>query len=189
MTPHDFARILRVMRKIILALAVSLDGYVARENGDVDWLKMQDLSEAADESREFFASIDAILWGRKTFSKSEEMGGDLNMFGAVMNYVFTRTPRTSEIKNLQFVSENAAEFAADLKRTNGENILLMGGGNVAATFFAAGLIDEMILGIQPVILGGGIPLFPPPQKQLELERIDVKLRKSGTVQISYRVKN
>ncbi|HEX8637568.1 MAG TPA: dihydrofolate reductase family protein [Pyrinomonadaceae bacterium] len=177
------------MRKIILALAVSLDGYIARENDDVDWLKVQDLSEAADESREFFASIDTILWGRKTFSKGEEMGGDLNMFGAVMNYVFSRTPRTSDVENLQFVSENAAEFVENLKLTDGKNILLMGGGNIAATFFAADLIDEMILGIQPVVLGRGIPLFPPLQKQIELERIDVKLRKSGTVQISYRVKN
>ena len=60
---------------------------------------------------------------------------------------------------------------------------------MAQTFFAAGLIDELILGVQPVVLGSGIPLFPSPQKQIELERTDVKLRKSGTVQISYRVKN
>lgn len=177
------------MRKIILALAVSLDGYIARENGAVDWLKMQDLSEGADESREFFASIDAILWGRKSLTKGEEMGGDIDMYGKVMNYVFTRAVRRSDRENLVFVSENVAEFVRDLKRRDGKNILLMGGGDIARTFFAEGLIDEMILGVQPVILGAGIPLFPPPQKQIELERIDVKLRKSGTVQISYRVKN
>jgi len=64
----------------------------------------------------------------------------------------------------------------------------MGGGNLAKTFFEEGLIDELIIGIQPVILGKGIPLFLPQERQMELERFDVKMRESGTVQISYRVK-
>jgi dihydrofolate reductase len=179
----------RSMRKVILGLAVSLDGYIARENGDVDWLKMEDLTEAAIEMKEFFASIDTIFFGRKTFSKGEEMGGDINMYGKVMNYVFSRTPRRSEIKNLVFVSENIGEFVEDLKRQDGENILLMGGGDLAKTFFEEGLIDELIIGVQPVILGKGIPLFLPHDRQTELERFDVKTRNSGTVQISYRVKN
>lgn len=176
------------MRKVILALAVSLDGFIARENGDVDWLKMQDLSEAADESKEFFASVDTIFFGRATYEKGLEMGGA--KFGDnIKCFVFTRSPRASIDANLQFVSENAVEFVENLKKQNGKNILLMGGGKIAETFFAENLIDEMILGIQPVILGAGIPLFVSPQKQIELERIDVKTRKSGTVQISYRVKN
>jgi dihydrofolate reductase len=177
------------MRKIILALAVSLDGYIARENGDVDWLKMQDLTEAADESKEFFASIDTIFFGRATYEKGLEMGGGANFGDGIKCCVFTRSPRTSDDANVQFVSENVVEFVKDIKRSNGKNILLMGGGKIAAKFFAENLIEEMILGIQPVILGAGIPLFVSPQKQIELERTDVKLRKSGTVQISYRVKN
>lgn len=175
------------MRKIIFGIAASLDGYIARENGDVDWLKMQDLTEAASETKEFFASIDTIFFGRKTFSKGEELGGDLKMYGDVMNYVFTRTPRPSEIENLRFVSGDVAGFVRDVRRRDGKNILLMGGGEIAATFFAENLIDEMILAVQPVILGAGIPLFPPGGKQIELERIDVKTRQSGTVQISYHV--
>jgi dihydrofolate reductase len=177
------------MRKVILALAVSLDGYIARENGDVDWLKMQDLSEAADESKEFFAAIDTIFFGRKTYEKGLEMGGGASFGNNIKCCVFTRSPRESVDANLQFVSENIVEFVENLKKQNGKNILLMGGGEIAATFFAENLIDEMILGVQPVILGAGIPLFVKPQKQIELERIDVKTRKSGTVQISYRMKN
>lgn len=177
------------MRKVILALAVSLDGYIARKNGDIDWLKMQDLSEAADESKGFFASIDTIFFGRVTYEKGLEMGGGSGFGDGITCCVFTRTPRESNNANLQFVSQNIVEFVENTKKRNGKNILLMGGGNVAETFFAADLIDEMILGIQPVILGAGIPLFVSPQKQIELERTDVKLRKSGTVQISYRVKN
>lgn len=176
------------MRKVILGLAASLDGYIARENGDVDWLKMEDLTEGAEEMKEFFASIDTIFWGRKTLSKGEEMGGDINMYGKVMNYVFSYTPRQSEIENLVFISENVVEFVENLKRQDGKNILLMGGGNLAKTLFEEGLIDELIIGIQPVILGKGIPLFLPQERQMELERLDVKMRESGTVQISYRVK-
>ena len=178
------------MRKIILALAASLDGYIARENGDVDWLKMEDLAEGADEMNEFFASIDSIFYGRKTFMKGEELGGGEGAeMSGIMNYVFSRTPRTSERKDVKFISENVKEFVEDLRRQDGKNILLMGGGNLAKTFFEEGLIDELIIGIQPVILGKGIPLFPPRENQIELERFDVKMRKSGSVQISYRVKN
>jgi dihydrofolate reductase len=176
------------MRKVIFGLAASLDGYIARENGDVDWLKMEDLTEAADEMRELFASIDTMFWGRKTLSKGEEMGGDVNMYGEMMNYVFSHTPRESEIENVKFISENVAPFVENLKRQDGKNILLMSGGDLAKTFFEEGLIDELVVGIQPVILGKGIPLFPPRENQIELERFDVKTRKSGTVQISYRVK-
>ncbi len=178
------------MRKIIFALAASLDGYIARENGDVDWLKMEDLTEGAEESKEFFNSIDTIFFGRKTYQKGLEMGaGDGGGFGDITCYVFTRTARESDDKNLRFVSENVKEFAENLKLQDGKNILLMGGGNLAKTFFEENLIDELIIGVQPVILGKGIPLFLPHDRQTGLERFDVKTRKSGTVQISYHVKN
>lgn len=177
------------MRKVILALALSLDGYVARENGAVDWLKMEDLAEGKDEMAEFFASIDTIFYGRKTYEKGLEMSGGKDYYGdAIMNYVFSRTPKRSEQKNLQFVSENVREFVENLKRQDGKNIWLMGGGNLAKTFFEEHLIDELILGIQPTILGKGLPLFFPHDRQSDLERLDVKTRRSGSVQITYRVK-
>lgn len=177
------------MRKVILALAVSLDGYIARENGDVDWLKMGDLTEAADEVKDFFASIDTIFFGRKTYEKGLELGGDLKIYGSkVKHYVFSHTLQISEYENLKFVSGNVKEFVEDLKQQEGKNILLMGGGILAKTFFEANLIDEIILGIQPTILGKGIPLFLPRETQTELKLLDVKTRKSGSVQISYQIK-
>lgn len=177
------------MRKVILALAMSLDGYTARENGAVDWLRMEDLTEAQSEMMEFFNSIDTIFYGRKTYEKGLEMSGGKDYYGdAIMNYVFTRTPQSSERKNLQFVSENVGKFVENLKSQDGKNIWLMGGGDLAKTFFEMSLIDELILGIQPTILGSGLPLFLPHKKQSDLERIDVKTRKSGSVQVTYRVK-
>ena len=176
------------MRKVILGLAVSLDGYIARENGDVDWLKMEDLTEGADEAKEFYNSIDAIFFGRKTYQKGLEMGG-ANGFGDISCYVFSRTAPPSDNVNLHFVSGNVKERVEELKRREGKNILLMGGGEIATLFFEESLIDELIIGIQPTILGKGIPLFLPHERQTELKRFDVKTRKSGTVQISYRVEN
>lgn len=170
-------------------MAVSLDGYIARENGDVDWLKMQDLTEAADEMKEFFESVDTILMGNKTYQKGLEMtGGDMKMYGNTKLYIFTHTSQTSSNENLQFVSGSVKEFVENLKQKDGKNILLMGGGILAKTFFKDKLIDEMILGIQPVILGKGIPLFLSQDNQFELELFDTKIRKSGTVQVSYRIK-
>lgn len=176
------------MRKVILALAVSLDGYIARENGAVDWLRMEDLTEAADEMKAFFVDVDTILFGRKTYEKGLELDGDMKMYGNVNHYIFSRTPKKSPRKNIQFVSENVKEFVENLKRQKGKNILLMGGGDLAKTFLEVGLIDEIILGIQPTILGKGIPLFLPQKRQINLELTDVKTRKSGTAQLSYRVK-
>jgi dihydrofolate reductase len=173
------------MRKVILGLAVSLDGYIARENGDVDWLRMEDLTEGAKEAKEFHKTIDAIFLGRKTYRKGLEMGGN---FGGIDCYVFSRTPSASAEANPHFISENVKERVEEMKRREGKNILLMGGGNLAKTFFAEDLIDELILGIQPVILGKGIPLFLPLERLIELERYDVKSRASGTVQISYRIR-
>jgi dihydrofolate reductase len=174
------------MRKVILGLAVSLDGYIARENGDVDWLSMEDLSEAADESKEFFGTVDTIIFGRKTYEKGLELGG-----GAIpgkTNYVFSHTLPEGEHKNINFVSENVKGFVEKLKQQEGKNILLMGGGNLAKTFFEEKLIDTIILGIQPKIIGRGIPLFLPHDRQTELQLIDVKTRQSGTVQVTYLVK-
>lgn len=88
------------------------------------------------------------------------MSGGKNYYGdATINYVFTRAPSTSERENLQFVSESTEEFVGNLKK-DGKNILLIG-GDLAKSFFEAGLTGELILGIQPTISGSGLPLFPP----------------------------
>lgn len=166
---------------------MSLDGYIARENGAVDWLEMNDLTEAEDEGKAFFETIDAVLFGRKTYEKGLEMGG--GAFPDKMNYIFTRSAaRADESENIKFISDDPKTFVQNLKQQTGKNILLMGGGAIAKTFFEEKLIDELILGIQAKIIGTGIELFLPHNGQTDLELIDVKTRRSGTVQVSYRIK-
>lgn len=174
------------MRKVILSLAVSLDGFIASKNGGVDWLAMEDLTEAADEMNEFFASIDTVLTGRKTYEKGIEFGQD--GYDGFENYIFTRNKRNSRKENIKFVSTEVWEFVENLKRQPGKDIWLTGGGELVRTFLEENLIDELILAVQSKIIGAGIPLFLPHERQLDLELLDVKKRKSGTVQIHYRIK-
>lgn len=175
------------MRKVIYALAASLDGFIATSEGGVEWLKMQDLEEGAEEMGEFFSGIDTILYGRKTFEKGLEMDDSGTEFKGIRNVVFSRSKTFAPIGNVEFVEGDAAEYVRVLKKADGKNILLMGGGEIAGFLMKKGLIDELIVGIQPVALGDGIPLFSRPLEIIELERTDVKLRRSGTVQVSYRV--
>ncbi len=174
------------MRKVIYALAASLDGFIATSEGGVEWLKMQDLEEGAEEMGEFFSGIDTILYGRKTFEKGLEMDDSGTEFKGIRNVVFSRSKTFAPIGNVEFVEGDAAEYVRNLKEADGKNILLMGGGEIAGFFMKKGLIDELIVGIQPVALGDGIPLFSGPLEITELERTGVKLRRSGTVQVSYR---
>lgn len=175
-------------RKVIYSLAASLDGFIATKDGSVDWLQMSDLEEGAEEMREFFASIDTILFGRKTYEKGLEMGGGPTYAG-IYNYVFTRSEKFESDGDIEFIKDDPERFVQDLKKKEGKDILLMGGGDLASTFLVAGLIDEIIVGIQPVVLGAGIPLFDGTIATCELERFDLKTRKSGTVQVSYRILN
>lgn len=176
------------MRKVIYSLAASLDGFIATKDGGVDWLKMQDLQEAGDEMSEFYMRIDTILYGRKTFEKGLEFNdGSWASFKGFRNIVFTSLQSFKPIANVEYVHDEAAGFVERLKEQEGKDILLMGGGEIGGALLENGLIDELIIGIQPVVLGEGIPIFAGPLSITELERTDTKLRKSGTVQISYLV--
>ena len=177
------------MREVVYFLAASLDGYIAREDGSVDWLKMEDLAEAGDEFMEFAASVDAVLFGRKTYEKGLELDEEPEgSFAGYTNYVFSRTPRDDDPPGAKFIDQDPVTFVTELKNQEGKNIWLMGGGELAGTLLNAGLVDEMVLSIQPVILGRGIPIFKEAREHINLKVEDIKHRKSGSVQVSYRIK-
>ncbi len=176
------------MRKVTFGTANSLDNFIARENGEVDWLLWSD--EAMALTGDYWSKIDAILMGRKTFevalknapenSESEETN--------IKTYVFSRTLKNGDHKNVEIISDNAAEFVRELKSQEGKEICLMGGGDFAGTLFEAGLIDEVGFNIHPVLLGSGVPLFLEMSKQIDLELIKCEPLKNGCVYVSYKVK-
>jgi dihydrofolate reductase len=176
------------MRKVTFGGANSLDNYFARKDNSVDWLMWSD--EAAEIMKDYWENIDAMLIGRKSYEAALEMTkGKKNsgIFG-VKTYLFSRTLKEAD-ERVELVSENAVEFVRDLKQQEGKDILLMGGGNLAKTFFEAGLIDEIGFNIHPVLLGSGIPLFYEMNRQIDLELIECRPFKNGCVYVLYKVKN
>ncbi|NNE67671.1 MAG: dihydrofolate reductase [Pyrinomonadaceae bacterium] len=175
------------MRKVIYFLAASLDGYIARVDGSVDWLREDDLEETGDELKAFAASVDTVLFGRKTWEKGLELDPSGESFTGYTNYVFSRSVRESDFPNVKFINEEAVEFVRKLKASEGKNIWLMGGGEIAAHFLNAGLIDEIRLNIQPVILGKGIPMFTNPDEFAAFESANVKKHESGSIEVTYKL--
>jgi dihydrofolate reductase len=161
------------MRKIVLGLGVSLDLYIARKNGALDFLSM----DWDYEWNAFFKTIDTVLMGRKTletvlkmFPKSKR-GKNPNPYPGMANYVFSRRKKKCDVEGIELVSGDLKTFVAKLKKKKGKNIWLSGGGELARSFLEQGLIDEISLGVVPVLIGSGIPLFP----ALKLRK-DIQLR-------------
>ena len=169
------------MRKVVLGLGISLDGYIARPDGAVDFLFMPKDYSMAD----FFKSIDTVVMGRKTYDKSREMGG--GSFGHSMKtYVFSHSPSPGVPEGLTFVNQSPATLLANLRKLPGKDIWLMGGGELARDFLKADLVDELYLGIVPVLLGEGIPLFPAGFPQRDFSLIENKTYTKGLIALKYR---
>ncbi len=170
------------MRKIVLGLGISLDGYIARPNGKVDFLFMpKDYSMAP-----FFATIDTYVLGRKTLDAAFKMGGSVSDFGGMPAYVFSRSKPPGERDGLTFVNESPAAFVRRLRKRKGKDIWLMGGGELAREFLKADLVDELHIGVVPVLLGEGIPLFPGGFSQRNFALIENKTYSKGMIALKYK---
>lgn len=173
------------MRLVTFGVANSLDNGIARADGAVDWLVWD--SEVAEITKKFWKTIDTVVMGRKTFEVAARSG--TGSYPGAKNYVFSRTLRQPRSKQVEVVSQDAAEFVSHLKKEPGKGICVMGGGELARSLFQARLIDQIGLNIQPVLLGSGIPLFYQMDEQLDLELLEHKRLKNGGVFVFYRVKN
>lgn len=174
------------MRKVIFSIASSLDNYIARKDGAVDWLSFDE--EAASGLADFWKTIDAVVIGRKTYEPVLESGKPFPNYPGVKNYVLSRTLKESRDENVEIIGEDAADFVRKLKTEEGKDIFVMGGGALAKPLFEADLIDEVAVNIHPVLLGSGIPLFHEMDRRIDLELIECKTFKNGCVSASYRVK-
>lgn len=170
------------MRSIVLGLGISLDGYIARLDGSVDFLFMpKDYSMA-----EFFKRIDTAILGRKTLDDAMKMGGSEGSFGSMAAYVFSRSQPPGKRGKLTFVNEPPKELVARLRKQKGKDIWLMGGGELAREFLKADLVDELYLGVVPVLLGEGIPLFPSGFPQRDFTLLENKTYSKGLISLKYK---
>ena len=175
------------MRKVTFHVANSLDNYIARNDGAVDWILRGE--EAASGMAEFWKTIDTVVIGRKTYEPVLKSGKPFPTFAGVKNYVLSRTLKESPDKNVKIIREDVVEFVRKLKTEEGKDIFIMGGGLLAKPLFDANLIDEVGANIHPILLGSGIPLFYEMSRQIDLELIECKPFKNGCVSVSYRVKS
>jgi dihydrofolate reductase len=141
-------------RKIIVYIATSADGFIARPDGDVAWLD-RPRPKGHYGMPAFFKSIDTILWGRKTYAKGLEMGMERGMKAAgfgpqIKNYVFLRHAQKSSVPTFEFVNEPVKTFAQRLRAQPGKHIWMMGGGEIIASFLDQGEIDEFRIDIIPI---------------------------------------
>lgn len=175
------------MRKIIVYIATSADGYIARPDGDFSWL---DRPRPKDNYGfdEFITSIDTVLWGRKTYEIGLKFGAEnLGMGPKVKNYVFTRTLPDKSAGNIEFVKEPAKEFATRLRAQPGKDVWMMGGAGIIASFLDAGEIDEFSIHVIPIFIGEGIPLVQPRHRSIPLKLLSTKQFEDGVVHLNYAV--
>jgi dihydrofolate reductase len=175
------------MRKVIFGGAISLDNFIARKDGAVDWLLFS--KEVGQIMKDMWATIDTIVMGRKTYEVAQRMGGGPGLPG-VTTYVFSRTIKEPNNKSVTFVADDAAPFVRRLKEAEvGNDIYVMGGGQLAQSLFEADLIDELGFNIQPVLLGSGVPLFYERSRQIDLELKECRQLSKGCVYVTYKVKH
>lgn len=163
------------MRKVKLYIATSLDGKIARKNGEIDWLPPIDGQDYGYET--LLNSVDATLMGYKTYEVC--LGFEEWHYKDQTTYVFSRNPAREMIPEAQLVTEDPVKFVQELKQTEGKDIWLIGGGEIIALLHDAGLIDEYILAFIPVILGEGIEMFPGIKKQENLQLNSHKVYENG----------
>ena len=178
-------------RKIIVYIATSADGYIARPDGDVEWLNRR--PRTVDYGmRAFYPTIDTILWGRKTYDwvldYYKERGRKGGMFDTKLaNYVFSRKPPKRETPGVAFVSEPVKAFARRLRATPGKHIWMMGGGDLIASFLDAGEIDEFDIHVIPTLIGEGISLVAPRHRDVPLRLRSSRKYSDGVVRLRYEV--
>ena len=172
---------MRVMREIVLGVGISLDGYIARPNGAVDFLFMpKDYSMAS-----FFSTVDVAIMGRKTFDVAVKTSGGSFSGSSMATYVFSHSELPGERSGVTFINESPATFVQQLRKRPGKDIWLMGGGELARDFLKADLVDELCLGIVPVLLGEGIPLFPSSFPQRDFSLVENKTYSRGLIALKF----
>jgi dihydrofolate reductase len=171
------------MRKIILGLAVSLDGFIEGPNGEYDWC-FTDQDYGMDS---FLKSVDAIFYGRKSYEmmQSATMPEGSPSWSDKQNYVFSNTLKPGN--DYQLISGDIISEVKRIKNMPGKNIWLFGGASLTASLMKAGLVDTLWLSVHPVLLGSGKPLFSGIEKRIITKLIETKPYETGLVSLIYEV--
>ena len=175
------------MKKVKLYIAASIDGYIARPDGDLEWLTgFPNPSKTDYGYKDFFASVDTVIMGNRTYH--DILGMDvLWPYKDKQTYVVTHHAQETK-ENIRFISENVVETISGLRKKDGKDIWLVGGGQLISILLNADLVDEMQITYIPVILGDGISLFPSSTKELQWNLLENKGFDNEILQVKYQRK-
>lgn len=165
------------MRKVLLNVAVSLDGFIEDKNGAFDWC----FTDQDYGMTEFMDRVDTVLFGRKSYEVMLQY--DPNLYPGKNNIVFSSTLQKAE--NIELVHTDPAEKVRELKAQQGKDIFLFGGAVLMEALMKEKLVDEMHLSIHPILLGNGKPLFISAENRTQLKLLNTKTYDSGLVQLVY----
>lgn len=170
-------------REFILYIGASLDGFIAKEDDDLQWLEEVE-GEGDNGYAEFYRSIDTTIMGKRTYDYVIEHA-EAFPYPDKKNYVFTTSEKGSD-EYVEFVNEDVVEFTKKLQEQEGAKIWMVGGAAILDAFIKENLIDEYIITVTPHILGSGIPLFYEKNPQIKLFLIETR-RFGQFVQLHYKV--
>ncbi|MBT1702243.1 dihydrofolate reductase family protein [Chryseosolibacter indicus] len=171
------------MRKIILAVAVTLDNFIEGPNGEIDWC----FTDQDYGMTDFLNRIDTILYGRKSYELVVKMEGGLGMYGNKKNYVFSNTIK-GQLEGAELVRGSTLEQVKEIKAAPGKDIWLFGGAALTESLMQANLVDEFWFTVHPIILGKGKPLFTNLQHPINLTLVNSKVYETGLVSLNYQLK-
>jgi dihydrofolate reductase len=170
------------MRRIRYQVASSLDAFIAGPNGEYDWI----INDPEIDFKEIWSHFDTLLMGRRTFEVTLSQGGD-GTWPGTKSVVVSRTLRQEDYPGVTIVA-NPEEAVPRLRSQPGKDIWLFGGGALFGSLLEARLVDTVEVAVIPVLLGGGIPLLPPPARQVKLELTHSKVYKTGIVSLEYTIR-
>jgi dihydrofolate reductase len=171
------------MRKIILQVAVSLDGFIEGPNGEIDWC----FTDQDYGMKDFFKQIDTLFMGRKTYELMLRMEDQSPPgFPKFKEYIFSTT--IDKVRgDAVLIKDNVEEEVKKIKKEKGKDIWLFGGGNLTTSLMNLKLVDEVWLAVHPIILGGGKPLFDNRKERVGLKHLDTKTYSTGLVFLKYAI--
>lgn len=179
------------MRKLIMWNMVTLDGFFeGAKSGDIDWHEYAWGEELDQFSIEQLKSVDMLLFGRVTYQGMAEYwssakGEIADFMNNIPKVVFSRTLNKAEWKNTRLVKAHTEGEVAKLKQQPGKDMLIFGSANLCSTLMQNNLIDEYRLGITPVVLGGGHPLFKLNPDRMYMKLLEVRQFTTGCVMLRY----
>ena len=171
-------------RKVVLYIAMSLDGYIAKPNDDLGFLSLVEQEGQDYGYADFVKTVDAVIVGGKTYDKVISMGFDFPHADKDA-YIITKTPRPN-IGSIKFYTGHLKALVDKLKSENGKNIFCDGGAEIVNELLKSDLIDEFIISVIPILVGNGTKLFKDNRPEQQLEFLIAKTFDTGLTQLYYK---